>query len=202
MPVRAVLFDYGNVFIRWDPENLYRRLIPDESARRHFLTTVCPPDWNAEHDGGALMADTLPARAALFPDHADLIHAWGARYGDMLDGEIEGSIAILDELAAAGVPLALLTNMPADQQEACFAPFTRKHLFQQVIVSGPLKMRKPDARIYAHALAQMGRDAREVLFVDDSAANVTGAEAVGLHGHRFTSPESLRAALAEHGLLR
>lgn len=202
MPARAVLFDYGNVLVRWDPENLYRRLIPDEAARRHFLTTVCPLDWNGEHDGGALMADTLPARAALFPDHADLIHAWGDRYGEMLDGEIEGAIAILDELAAAGVPLALLTNMPADQQEACFAPFTRRHLFQQVIVSGPLKIRKPDARIYEHALAQMGRDASDVLFVDDSAANVAGAQAVGLHAHRFTTPESLRAALAEHGLLR
>jgi len=202
LAVRAVLFDYGNVFVRWNPENLYRRLIPDEAARRHFLTEICPLSWNDAHDGGALMADTLPARAALFPDYAELIHAWGARYGEMIDGEIEGSIAILDELAAAGVPLALLTNMPADQQDACFAPFSRRYLFGQVIVSGPLKMKKPDAPIYHHALAQMGRAASEVLFVDDSAANVAGAEAVGLYAHRFTTPESLRAALTEHGILR
>ena len=202
MAIRAVLFDYGNVFVRWNPENLYRRLIPDEAARRHFLTEVCPLDWNDAHDGGALMADTLPARAALFPDHAELIHAWGARYGEMISGEIEGSIAILDELAATGVQLAMLTNMPADQQDACFAPFTRRHLFRDVIVSGPLKLKKPDARIYEHTLAQMGRAASEVLFIDDSAKNVAGAEAVGLYGHRFTNPESLRAALAEHGLLR
>lgn len=198
---RAVLFDYGNVFVRWDPENLYRRLIPDDAARRHFLTEICPLSWNDAHDGGALMADTLPARAALFPDHAELIHAWGSHYGEMISGEIEGSLPILDELAAAGVPLAMLTNMPADQQDACFAPFSRKHLFQQVIVSGPLKMKKPEARIYHHALAQMGRVANDVLFVDDSAKNIAGAEAVGMHGHHFTTPESLRAALTEHGIL-
>ncbi len=199
---RAVLFDYGNVFVRWSPRNLYEKLIPDPAALDRFLTEICPLSWNDQHDGGALMADTLPARAALFPDHADLIHAWGARYGEMISGEIEGSLPIVDELAAAGVPLGMLTNMPADQQDACFAPFSRLHLFQTIVVSGPLQMKKPDPRIYAHTLAQMGFDAPDVLFVDDSSANIAGAAAFGLRTHLFTSPQALRPALAEHGLLR
>ncbi|MET0182024.1 MAG: HAD family phosphatase [Caulobacterales bacterium] len=202
MPAKAVLFDYGNVLVRWDPENLYKKLIPDAEARKRFLTDVCPLSWHAPHDGGAMMADTLPARAMLFPAHADLIHAWGARYGEMIDGEIEGSLTILDDLAAAGVPLAMLTNMPADQQEACFRPFSRKHLFKHVIVSGPLMMMKPDARIYRHTLDIMGFAAKDVLFIDDSARNIVGAAALGMRTHRFTSPESLRAALAADGVLR
>lgn len=201
MAARAVLFDYGNVFVRWSPRTLYAKLIPDPGELDRFLTEICPLSWNDAHDGGALMADTLPARAALYPDYADLIHAWGARYGEMISGEIEGSIAVLDDLAAAGAPLALLTNMPADQQEACFAPFSRLHLFEAVIVSGPLKMKKPDPRIYAHALARMGRTAEDVLFVDDSQRNIDGAAACGLRTHLFTSPENLRAALVAEGLL-
>lgn len=202
MTVRAVMFDYGNVLVRWDPNHLYRKLIADEAARAHFLTEICPLSWHAPHDGGALMADTIPARIALYPEHADLIAAWRTRYGEMVDGEIAGSVAILDELAAAGVPLGMLTNMPSDQQEACFAPFTRAHLFQSIVVSGPLNMMKPDPRLYAIALERLGFPASEVLFVDDSAANVAGAAAVGMPAHRFTDPESLRGALAAEGLLR
>lgn len=202
MRTRAVIFDYGNVFVRWSPRTLYEKLIPDAAELERFLTHVCPLDWNDQHDGGALMADTLPARAALFPEHADLIHAWGARYGEMIYGEIEGSLPILDELHAAGVPLALLTNMPADQQEPCFAPFSRKHLFPTIVVSGPLKMKKPDARIYQHTLALMGCAPEETLFVDDSAKNIEGAAAIGLKTHLFTTPEALRVALAVERLLR
>jgi 2-haloacid dehalogenase len=201
LPIKAVLFDYGNVLVRWAPENLYRSLIPDADARAHFLTHVCPLDWHAEHDAGALMADTLPARAAQFPEHAELIHLWGERFGEMIDGEIEGSLTLIDELAAAGVPLAMLTNMPADKIDTCFAPFSRLHLFDPVVISGPLRMAKPDARIFVHAVERMGFEAGEILFVDDSAANVAGAERAGLAAHRFTSPEALRGALQAAGLL-
>lgn len=202
MAARAVLFDYGNVLVRWSRDNLYSKLIPDPAERDRFLNVVCPPDWHDQHDGGALMAETLPERIALFPDQAELIRAYGARYGEMIAGEIEGSIAILDELAAAGVPLAMLTNMPADQQDACFAPFSRRHLFPVIVVSGPLKLKKPDRRIFELTLAQMGCAAADVLFVDDSAKNIEGAAALGFHTHLFTAPEPLREVLAEHGLLR
>lgn len=201
MPIKAVLFDYGNVLIRWAPENLYRVLIPDASKRAHFLAHVCSMDWHGELDAGAPMDAHIAARAKRFPEHADLIRAWGERFGDMLAGEIEGSIAIADELAAANIPLALLTNMPAEKVDVCFAPFTRLHLFDPVVISGRLRMAKPDARIFAHAVERMGFAAGEILFVDDSASNVAGAERAGLHAHHFTDPHTLRAALQAAKLL-
>lgn len=199
--VRAVLFDYGNVLVRWAPENLYRKLIPDEAARARFLTEICPLSWHLQHDAGSPMAETLPVRAALYPEHADLIHAWGARYGEMIDGEIAGAIAVLDELAAANVPMAMLTNMPADKTDQCFAQFTRRALFDPIIVSGEHKMVKPDHRLYALTLNAMQRQAHEVLFVDDSETNIAGAAECGLHTHHFTTPEAMRLAFVYAGLL-
>jgi len=44
-------------------------------------------------------------------------------------------------------------------------------------------------------------DCRDLLFVDDSAANIAAAEAMGFHTHHFTDPAALRPAIARHGLL-
>jgi FMN phosphatase YigB (HAD superfamily) len=60
---------------------------------------------------------------------------------------------------------------------------------------------KPDARIYRHLLETYGLAAEDCVFIDDSAANVAGAEAVGLTGLHFQSPERLRRELTELGLL-
>ncbi len=63
-------------------------------------------------------------------------------------------------------------------------------------------MLKPAPEIF-HRLAQRYDVALDqCLFIDDMAANVEGARAVGMHAHRFVSPAALRAELERHGLLR
>jgi HAD superfamily hydrolase (TIGR01549 family) len=201
MAIRAVIFDYGNVLVRWDPRSLYRKLFSDHDEMERFLGEVLTLDWHARNDGGALMDDTIPALIAAHPRYEAEIRAFQGRYTETIDGEIEGSVALLDRLAARGAPLGLLTNMPADQQDACFRHCTRLHLFQAIVVSGVEKIAKPDPRIYALALERLGVRAEETLFVDDSPRNVKGAARAGLAAHRFTTPEALGEALAEAGLL-
>jgi ABC-type lipopolysaccharide export system ATPase subunit len=60
---------------------------------------------------------------------------------------------------------------------------------------------KPDARIYHHLLERFDLTAGDCVFIDDSAANVAGAEAVGITGLHFQSPERLRRELGELRLL-
>ena len=50
--IRHIVFDIGMVLIEWDPEIPYRRLIPDEAERRHFLTHICSHEWNIKQDRG------------------------------------------------------------------------------------------------------------------------------------------------------
>ena len=45
---KTVVFDIGNVLLRWDPRNLYRRIFDDEKQMEWFLANVCTPDWNLE----------------------------------------------------------------------------------------------------------------------------------------------------------
>ena len=199
--IRAVLFDYGNVLVRWDPRHLYRKLFADPEEMEHFLANVLTLKWHYQNDAGALMKDVLPPLIEKHPRYEQQIRAWDTRYTETIDGEIEGSVALIDRLHQRGVPIGLLSNMPADQQDACLVHCSRLHLFKTVIISGAEKIAKPDPRIYRLALERVGMAAGETLFIDDVQANIDGAAAIGLHTHLFTSPDALESALAAQGLL-
>ncbi len=107
-----------------------------------------------------------------------------------------GTVALIEDLTAAGLPLALLSNAPDDLAEAIRAlPVAAR--FVQLIFSCQLKLAKPDPRCYGTALARLGASAREVIFIDDRTENVTAAAAFGLLSVHFTSPEQVRAAVTE-----
>jgi len=109
-----------------------------------------------------------------------------------------GSTALLRDLHAAEVPLALLSNAPvsfrafveAEPWSACF----RARVF-----SGDLGVAKPDPRIYAAVTERLGASPSQVIFFDDRAENVDGARAFGWTAHQWKGAESARARVA--GLL-
>lgn len=198
--IDAVIFDLGGVLIDWDPRHLYRRLFDDADAMETFLAEVCAPAWNLEQDRGRPWAAAIAELAALHPDKADLIAAYRGRWPEMLNGAIAGTVAILESLDDAGIPLFALTNWSAETYPHAEQLYPFLGRFRAVVVSGRIGLIKPDAAIYHHAIARFGVDPTRTLFIDDSAKNVAGAEAVGLRALRFTGPEALARDLAALGL--
>jgi 2-haloacid dehalogenase len=198
---KTIVFDLGNVLINWNPRNLYRKLFTDPAAMEHFLTHVCTSDWNLEQDRGRSWADAVALLSARHPTQAELIAAYAARWEEMLDGPIQGTVEILRELKIAGRPLYGLTNWSAETFPMARQRFEFLDWFDGIVVSGEVKLVKPDARIYRHLLDSYGLTAGETVFIDDSRANVDGANAVGLTGLHFTSPAALRRDLAAIGVL-
>jgi len=202
MTVKAVLFDIGNVMIAWHPENLFRKVIPEPGRRAFFLETVVPMDWHIHHDAGVSFAENRVDRLARFPEFSEEILAFDARYDEMLGQPIPETMAVIDELEAAGVPQYALTNMPAEKAQMVFDHIPAFRHMKDVIISGVEKMVKPDPAIYRVALARMKLTAPEVLFVDDNAANIEAANKLGFVTHLFDRPETLRPALVEAGVLK
>lgn len=196
----AAIFDIGNVLVRWDPRILYRRLIADPKELDWFLNEVVPLDWHTEHDRGRSFADTIPERQARFPDHADLIAAFYDRWDETIDGPIEGSVAILERLAAAGIPLYAITNYSAETFPAFRRRFDFARHFSGVVISGEEGVVKPDPRIYAIAIERFGVDPARTVFIDDRPDNVAAARKAGLMGIEFTGPDRLAADLRASGL--
>ncbi len=198
---KAVLFDYGNVLVDWDPRHLYRQLFADPVEMDWFLTNVCTMDWHLRHDSGEPMSVTTAELALKHPKYADHIRAWDTRFGDMIGSEIAGSVALLDQIKAQGLKVGVLTNMPADQAWVCFRNFSRWAALDTIVVSGFVKMAKPGAEVFRLALHALDREPSEVFFVDDSAKNVAAAQALGITSHLFTTPEAFGEALRTSGFL-
>lgn len=197
----AVVFDIGNVIVRWHPRYLYRHLIADPDELEWFVTTVVTPEWHFQHDAGVPMEETIPALAARFPEHEALIRAYKPRWLETIDGAIDGTVALMDALAAQGVPLYGISNFSAEVWPPFVAAYPVITLMRDVIVSGQVGLVKPDPKIYALALERFGLAADTALFVDDRDENIAAARAHGFIGHLFTTPDGLAACLRNHQLL-
>ena len=198
----AVIFDVGNVLIRWDARLLYRQLLPDDAAIESFFAEVGFMDWNLAFDRGGDWDEGVATLSARHPHRAELIAAFHTRWQETVPGTVEGAEALLADLGAAGVPLFAITNFagPKWAESVERFPFLAAS-FRDVVVSGHEGVVKPDPEIFRRCLDRNGLAAAACVFVDDSAANVAGAAAVGLDAIRFTSVEALRPELAERGLL-
>ena len=199
---RVVVFDLGGVLIEWDPRHLYRKLFAgDDAAMETFLAEVCTVEWNEGQDAGRRFDDAV---ADLMPRHADkreLIEAFGRRFGEMIPGAIEGSVAILDELKRRGTPLYAITNWSSETFPPQRARFPFLASFAGIVVSGDEGVIKPDRRIFEILLDRYRIDAGEAVFIDDNPANACAAASLGIHGIHFRSPELLRRELETLGLL-
>lgn len=103
----------------------------------------------------------------------------------------------LDVLGAAqdrGHQLALFSNAPQDLAGAVREQ-REMRLFDALVFSSEIGLSKPDPAAFAAALQRLGRRPEDVLFIDDRAPNVAGAERAGLRALRFLSPRQLADVL-------
>ena len=205
MTIRAVVFDFGGVLFDWSPHHLYRQLIADDQARQWFLDNICTQAWNTEQDAGRTLAEATRTLIAEHPHHEALIQAYYDRWHEMLRGALPEGVAILEALHEAKMPLYGLTNWSAET-----FPYARKHYpflqyFRDIVVSGEVKLIKPDAAIYHASLGQVRAhlpdiQPAEVVFIDDVAGNVEAAIALGWQGIHHVSAEQTGERLRALGV--
>jgi 2-haloacid dehalogenase len=201
MIARCVIFDVGKVLFQWDLRHLFAKLIRDPAELEWFVTTVVTPEWHFQHDAGRPLADMVPELKVNFPDQAALIDAYAARFNETIPGPVPGSLELVERLDAADVPLFAITNFGHEFWEG-FRPtqpiFDR---FRDIIVSGTERVMKPDPAIFRLAIDRFGIDPAGALFVDDVAANVAGAESMGITGHHFSEALPLERDLIARSYL-
>lgn len=191
--MRTLIFDLGGVLVDWDPRYLLRQLIDDPDRLEWFLDHVCGADFLDAVDRGRPFPDAVAERVERFPDWRTEIEAYGLRWDETIRGEIPGTGALLEDLAAAGAPLYALSNWPADTFWVARERFPAVRLFRDIVVSGEVGLAKPDPRIYRLALERFGRAGADCVFVDDRADNVAAARDQGIEGVRFVDAAGLRA---------
>ncbi len=202
MTYRSVaVFDLGGVLIDWNPRYLYRKLFRDEGAMEHFLEKICTSDWNTQQDAGRPLVEGCALLKKQHPEHSTYIDAWLHRYEEMIAGPIQGTVELLDELRGRRVPVYALSNWSAETFPAAQKRFDFLSWFQGILLSGKVRLVKPDPRIFRLFLETHAVDPAGAVYIDDLPRNVEAAAAVGMHGIRFTNPVALRAELVSVGVL-
>lgn len=200
--MNSVVFDLGGVLVDWDPRYLLRKVMPGREAEMEtILAEVLNHDWNLARDHGDSWAEAMADLAVTHPQWEDIFRAYDERWAETLAGSHEDSVAVLRELHERGVPLYALSNWSAEKFPHAEERYEWLDWFDGVVVSGRVKLAKPDPAIFRYLLDTYDLKAEDILFVDDHEPNIVAARELGIATHHFRGAAGLRADLAARGLL-
>jgi len=178
--INCVVFDIGNVLVRWDPRNLYRGMGYSDPETAAILTEIGLLEINHRVlDAGKPFPATLQLLVERFPRHAEFIRAFDIRWVESLGGAIPGSVAIFQRLKQAGVPVYALSNYNRQKFDIACELFPFLMTFDELVLSGDVGLVKPDAEIFELLIGRCGLDVGRTAFIDDAIANVATAARLG-----------------------
>ena len=187
----AVLWDFGGVFSE-SPFSALEALAREREieAERLHDAIFGPYDQDGDHPWHRLERgeiDFLSAREGIQAharergfeaDPIELFVRMGANGG--IRGEV---LELASRIKAGGYRAAIVTNNAREFRERWVRSIPVEAICHEIVDSSEIGIRKPDPRIFEHALVRLGGIAPDrALFVDDFPANVEAARALGLHG--------------------
>jgi putative hydrolase of the HAD superfamily len=208
-----VLTDWGGVLTNPIPDTVAAWLEADRIEKKGYMAVIMP--WVGEaYDGAA--GNPGGASAPVNPIHAlergectrEEFEYLLASQITRTDGSAVPAAGLLERMFAAavevelmfelfrglrraGVRTGLLSNSWGNEYPREFFP----EMFDAVVISGEVGMRKPEERIFRHALAKLDLEPAECAFVDDIEANIAAAEAIGMVGVLHRDPETTASAV-------
>ena len=194
--MRNVIFDLGGVVLEWNPDKILEGYYSDPSARAAMKAALFKhPDW-LQMDRGTLTESEALGRlknrtGRPAAELSGLFEAVRSSLQPKAD-----TLALLQRLAQRQVPLYCLSNMPA----STFAYLRAQHAFwdafRGIVISGEIKMLKPEREIFEYLLQRFELSATDSVFVDDHPPNVQAAERLGMHTVCFRDARQCELELA------
>ena len=202
MKIRNIVFDMGEVLIRFTPSEFIRRLgIEGEDAALLRKEVFGRVEW-VQFDRGTLneeqtaasVCERLPVR--LHEAARELVFHWWSRPLIPIDGMEE----LMGELKGLGYGIYLLSN--ANRRLREYLPrIPGSQYLDGLVVSAEELLLKPQREIYQVLYDRYGLKPEECYFIDDSPLNVEGALCTGMRGSVFDGDvERLRRELRAAGI--
>lgn len=193
--MKNIIFDFGNVLVRWQPELVYNEHFGDEARTWWFMRHVATVGWRLRIDAGESQDACIAELQEKHPDYAEAIAIYRDRWREMLTGEMPGMRELLCQLQATGYQLYGLTNWSMETFPEAREHFPILQMIDRYVVSGAEGYVKPDHRLFRLLLDRYGLQAEECIFVDDNDTNVAAAREMGMEGIVFSGADDLRQRL-------
>ena len=197
--VSGVLFDIGGVLVALDGMPSLAKFLPVDAGHAGIHERWMACRSVVLHETGMIAAREFAERVV-----ADLgLHAspevFLRDFGDWLGAPYPGAFDLVDRIPRT-YRVAALSNMSALHWNR-IVEMGLPARFEATYVSHEIGCLKPSREAFQVALNGMATSADEVLFLDDSKANVTAARRLGMKAHVVTNIEQVRVALERYGVL-
>ena len=190
-----IIFDLGNVVLRWEPEKILTDIFADVESRNKIMSEMVKhKDW-ADLDRG-----TLTYEGAIKRGHERTGIA-KAKIRELLDVIPKAltlkteTLDLIKELKKKNHKLYVLSNMFSEAADYLEKRYSFWDLFDGIVFSARIKLIKPSPEIYHYILNKFDLKPEECIFFDDLKDNVDAAIAEGINGIHFQSIEQARAEL-------
>ena len=193
--MKNIIFDFGNVLVQWHPELVYGEYFGDEAKAWWFLRHVADMDFRQRIDAGESMERCIAEKQACFPEYAEAIELYRAKWREMLTDEVPGMRDVITELKSRNYEVYGLTNWSMETFPEAREHFGILQMIERYVVSGAEGMVKPDPRLFRVLLDRYSLKAEECIFIDDNPDNVAAAKALGMDGIEFAGADDLRIQL-------
>ena len=199
--IRNIVFDMGNVLVRFDPDLFMQRIgVAEEDwplLRREVFKSL---EW-AQMDRGSLTdAEAVPLMCSRLPKRLhgaaeELVTRW-----DLPILEIEGSYELVRELKELGYSIYLLSNASLRQHDY-WPRVPASRYFDGTLISADVKLIKPQPEFYRLLFETFSLRPEECFFIDDSNYNIEAALNSGMRCAIFHGDfGEVRARLREAGV--
>lgn len=200
MVIENIVFDFGNVLLRWDPEWIVKQAFPEAQNHASLAQTLFKSDAWRNLNRGIITEQELIThyQQQLNIPISELLHAFQIVKQSLIP--LSGSLELLQRLAIAGFPLYALT----DNTHGIMAYLKQRYDFWQyfkgIVVSAEIGHLKPEPEIYQYLLNSYQLAPHKTLFFDDWLANVKGAQNCGMHALVFSNAEQCQKDLQKFNI--
>jgi len=198
--IRNIVFDLGNVLLKYDPKGYLESLGYDKDKVSDLMKLIFHGiEWKLA-DQGLLSNDQLIEIYQLkapqyFNEINYVMENW---YKHMI--LLEESTALFQEVLDKGYNIYILSNYPEYKFMDMWERTPVFHKAHGSVISYQIKLTKPSKEIYLHLLEKYNLDPAETIFLDDLQENINGAKKVGIHGIRFRNVAQVRQELNALGV--
>ena len=199
--IKNILFDMGNVLIRFEPKQYVKNAGLSESDQQLLLRELYGSiDW-VRLDRGTITEEEVYAHAcARLPAELHAAAEYIIYHWNEPIVPITGTADVVRELKARGYTLYLLSNA-ARRQHTYWHDIPGSECFSGTLISADVHLLKPEAAIYQALFDKFDLTAASCLFVDDFPPNIEAAENAGMQGIVFHDAGQLREELKARGIL-
>ena len=185
MKYKNIVFDFGNVIGRFDPNYILEHYV-HSTEDFSTLADAIFKNWPALDAGTFDYDQTAKETIASLPDYlkgaaTDFYDNWFQYVTHLTD-----IWNLIHHLKNCGYSIYLLSNASTRFAEVAKDYYPILNEFDGIVFSAPLKLAKPDAKIYQYLFSHFHIQPEDCFFIDDLKENIAAGQSLGMDGIVFT----------------